>query len=516
MSFQVRRVTASRKKRCFPWARLPLIIGVLRPLAGWYRSWKTRKEEETRSSHRTLILKRFLLVLIAVLCAFLLLAGTVKALVGLHVISIRSLVSLTGAELPKDEQGFTNILLLGEGDATHDGKDLTDTIMVVSIDPAKTKSAVLLSLPRDLYFLKSEKMGKGRINSLYRDYKILLRRQGKNDREASLEAMKELGAVLGGHLNLTIHHVIKVNFTGFEQAIDAIGGIDVTVPEAINDTEYPDENYGFEPFSIAAGPAHLDGKTALKYARSRHTTSDFGRSARQQQIIVAIGETVKKKGLYKNPATVTDLLKVFSDNVVMTMTVRELIGLAGLAEDVTPDHIITMQLNDRNGLYDGIVEPGGFLYTPPREQFEGASVLLPVSIPEFPVTWKQIERLSAILFRQRAIALAHPKIAILNAGAKSGLARKLGGELIRYGYDVQRIENMDIPKAELKASNMGSYVYAKNPEDATLKNFFADLLHLPIVTHPVPLIPEGQMEQIVVVISKDYGFQPLQDLLTTP
>jgi len=515
MSFQVRRVTEARKKRRFPWAKLPIMLTVLRPLAGWYRSWKTQKKEEERSAHRTLLLKRFLLVLIAILCAFLLLAGTVKALVGLHVISVRSLVSLTGSELPKDEQGFTNILLLGQGDAGHDGKDLTDTIIVASIDPAKTKSAVLLSLPRDLYFLKSEKMGKGRINSLYRDYKILLKRQGKTDREASLEAMKELGVVVGDHLNLPIHHVIKVNFTGFEQAVDAIGGIDITVPEAINDMEYPDENYGYETFSIAAGPAHLDGKTALKYARSRHTSSDFDRSARQQQIIVALGEKVKKEGLYKNTSTITDLLKVFSDNVVMTMTVRELIGLGGLAEDITPDHIISMQLNDRNALFNSTVEPGGFLYTPPRDQFDGASVLLPISIPEFPITWKQIDTLGTILFHQRAIGLAHPKIAILNAGAKSGLARKLGNELIRYGFSVQRIENFNIPKAELKNANMGSYVYAEKPEDAIAKSFFADLLHLPIVTHPLPLIPAEQTEQIVIVLDKDFSFQPLQDLLTT-
>ena len=515
MSFSVRRVSEARKKRRFPWAKLPLIIGLLRPLTGWYRSWKARKEEETRSSKRTLLLKRFLLVLIAILCAFLLFAGTVKALMGLHIISMRSLVSITGSELPKDEQGFTNVLFIGEGDAGHDGKDLTDTIIVASMDPAKTKSVVLLSLPRDLYFLKSEKMGKGRINSLYRDYKILLKRQGKGEKEASLEAMKELGETIGAHLNLPIHHVVKVNFTGFEQAVDAIGGIDVTVPDAINDTEYPDENYGFEPCSIAAGPAHLDGKTALKYARSRHTSSDFGRSARQQQIIVAIGEKVKKEGLYKNPATITDLLKVFSDNIEMTMTVRELIGLAGLAEDLTPDRIITMQLNDRNALFDSVVEPGGFLYTPPRDQFEGASVLLPVSIPEFPVTWKQIERLSALLFRQRDIYLARPTIAVLNAGAKSGLARKLGNELTRYGFRVERIENINIPKAELKNANMGSYVYAEKPDDAVAKNFFADLLHLPIVTHPVPLIPAEQMQQIVIVLDKDYSFQPLQDL-TTP
>ncbi len=515
MPFSVRRVSQARPKRRFPWKSLPLLLAIVRPLRGWYANWQERKEEEIRSERRTLILKRALLVLIAILCAFLLLAGTVKALVGLHIISMRSLVSVTGADLPRDERGFTNILLLGEGDAGHDGKDLTDTIMVVSLDPTHTESAVLLSFPRDLYFLKSEKMGKGRINSLYRDYKILLRRQGKSEREASLESMKELGATIGTHLHLPIHHVIKVNFSGFEQAVDAIGGIDITVPEAINDTEYPDENYGYETFAIAAGPAHLDGKTALKYARSRHTTSDFGRSARQQQIVIAIGQKVQTEGLYKNPATITDLLKVFSDNVAMTMTVRELIGLAGLAEQIKPDRIITMQLNDRNALYDSVVEPGGFLYAPPRDQFEGASVLLPVSIPEFPVTWKQIETLASLLFQHREIRIAQPRIAILNAGAKSGLARKLGAELVRYGYNVQRIENVDIPRETLKAANIQSYVYAGKPEDATAQTFFSDLLSLPVVSAPVPSIPTGQMEQIVIVLGQDYAFTPLQNLLTT-
>ncbi|OIO54590.1 hypothetical protein AUJ46_02730 [Candidatus Peregrinibacteria bacterium CG1_02_54_53] len=513
MSFSVRRVSEMRKKRRFPWQKLPLILAVVRPLAGWYRSWKMRHEKKVRHEQRTLLLKRALLVLLAILFAFLLFAGTVKALVGLHIISMRSLVSLTGTDLPKDEKGFTNILLLGEGDADHDGTDLTDTIIVASIDPTETKSAVLLSLPRDLYFLKTEKMGKGRLNSLYRDYKILLRRQGTEEREASLEAIRELGKVVGENLDLPIHHVVKVNFTGFEQAVDAIGGIDITVPEAINDTEYPDENYGYETFSIAAGPAHLDGKTALKYARSRHTSSDFARSSRQQQIIVAIGEKVKSKGLYKNPSIVTDLMKIFADNVEMTMSVRELVGLANLAERIAPDRIIAMQLNDRNALYDSIIEPGGFLYTPPRDEFEGASVLLPVSIPEFPVTWKQVKTLSAILFRERSVILARPAIGILNAGARSGLARRLGNELTRYGFNVQRIENADIPK-DLQKQNDWTMIIARADGNMEVVEYLSNLLKITTNSEDVPISQE-QRETVTIVLGKDYGYQPLQNLLVT-
>jgi len=513
MTFQVRRVSQTRKKRRFPWQKLSLFITILRPIAAWYRTWKQRREEEQEEHGRQLLLKRGLLVLLAILCSFILIAGTVKALVGLKVLTMRSLVSMSGAPLPKDERGFTNILLLGQGDKDHDGTDLTDTIIVASIDPTNTKSAVLLSLPRDLYILKSEKMGKGRINSLYRDYKITLRRQGLKDPEASLEAMKELGTVIGDHLSLPIHHIIKADFTGFEKAVDAIGGVDVIVPEDINDIEYPDENYGFEPFSIKAGPAHLDGVTALKYVRSRHTTSDFGRSARQQQIVTAIAERVKSQGLYKDTSMIADLFKIFADHVLMTMSTRELIGLADLTKDVTPARVISAQLNDRNALFDGTIEPGGFLYTPPRDQFDGASILLPISIPEFPVTWKQIITFGRLIFGQRSIYLAKPQIAILNAQAKSGLGRKLSNELIRYGFDVQLTENLDIPKNVLKEAKNPTYVTAQNSSATEMASFFADLLKMPVVATPNPAIPPNQLKQVTIVLDKDYTYRPIQDLL---
>lgn len=515
MSFQIRRVTPARSKRRFPWGRIPLVLSITRPLIQWFASWKRRRQEEETHALRMTILKRALLILFAVLCAFLLLAGTVKALVSLRIISVKSVISASGTELPKDENGFTNILLLGQGDINHDGKDLTDTVIVASIDPAKTKSAVLLSLPRDLYFLKTEKMGKGRLNSLYRDYKILLKRKGLKEAEASQEAMKELAAVIGEHLDLPIHHVIKADFTGFVKAVDAAGGVDVTVPYDINDTEYPDENYGFQTFSIAAGPAHLDGETALKYVRSRHTTSDFGRSARQQQFIVALGEKVKAQKLYRNTGTVAEMMRIFSEHVEMTMTLRELIGLANLAENVTPANVITMQLNDRNALYNGLIEPGGFLYTPPRDLFEGAAVLLPVSIPEFPVTWKQIQTLSTLLFEHRSILLARPTIAILNAGAKSGVGRKLANELTRYGFTVERVENAKMPKTQMKQEDQTMVLAKDKSADSPAAGFFGNLLHLPGATAPVSLPPE-QLSQVTIVIGTGYTFTPLQDLAPPP
>ncbi|MEI8230697.1 MAG: LCP family protein [Candidatus Peregrinibacteria bacterium] len=513
MPFQVRRVSSPRPRRLFPWKRLAVLLTIARPVVLLYESWKKRHEEVKQHEHRTLLLKRIAIILISVLFALLLLAGTVQALISLKVLTVRSLLNTAGTSLPRDEKGFTNMLILGVGDKDHDGVDLTDTMIIASIDPTKTKSTLLLSLPRDLYLLKTENMGKGRINSLFRDYKIDLKRSGMKEPELSIEAMKELGKEIGNQIGITIHGVVKADFTAFEKAVDTIGGIDVTVPYNIVDTEYPDLNYGFSTFQIAAGLQHLDGATALKYVRSRHTTSDFGRSARQQDVLVAIGNTIKAQKLYTKPGTIMDMWKIFSDHVQMTVSLGELISLAGAAEGITPDRIITMQLNDRSGLFGDVTQAGGFLYTPPRDQFDGAAVLLPVSIPEFPITWKQIRLLVSFLQDHRDLYLKKPSIAILNVNAKSGLGRKLGNELIRYGFNVTRIENAKVSKADVKASNNFTSVLGGPLSEPVATNFFSTLFGTPTVPNPVPAPPDEQRANVTIMLWKDYVYQPLQNLV---
>jgi LCP family protein required for cell wall assembly len=416
-------------------------------------------------------------------------------------------MAVSGAGLEQDEYGYTNILLLGQGNEDHDGKDLTDTIIVASIDPKETNSVVLLSLPRDLYFLKTEKMGKGRLNSMFRDYRGYLRHKGKETEEASLETMEELAAEIGRSLGLEMHGAIKVNFTAFTEAVDAIGGIEINVPYDIIDPEYPDENFGFDPFEIYAGLQKLDGATALKYARSRHTTSDFGRSQRQQQLIAAIGQKAKEQKIYKSPNVISEFVSIFRENVETTFSMRELIGLAELAEKVDRENIIAMQLNDRNALYDSFIEPGGLLYTPPRDQFDGASVLLPVSIPEFPVTWKQIQAFSSILFSLREVHLKKPKISVLNAGASPGMARKLGTELTRFGFDVDLIANASIEKRD------HSTVSPLGETEQELSAFFADLLQIEDISTPADL-PADEQRDIIIIIGRNFRFAPIQNLLS--
>lgn len=478
-----------------------------------YGKWKIRHEEDELKARRVRILKRIAVILIAVLFGLMIVAGTVKALVSLRIITLQTFFSVAGADLPADKDGFTNILLLGAGDKDHDGVDLTDSMMVVSLDPDDTKSAVMLSLPRDLYMLSTEKMGKGRINELYRNHKGYLRRtEDLTGAEASPLALKELAAEIGRKLGMEIHRVAKVDFTAFVDGVDALGGVDITVPYDIVDTEYPGPNYTYETFEIRQGPQHLDGETALKYARSRHTTSDFGRSARQQQLLTALGEKARAQGIARSPATITQLLKTLSEHVETTMTFAEVLGAAKLGEKIDREKMISMNLNIETGIDTPFAVPGGFLYTPPRDQFDGASVLLPYSIPEYPVTWKQIQAFVQVLLHDREMLLAKPQIQILNAGAKSGTARILGNELVRYGFDnVADPQNAsDDRKNPLKLP--ATIVVARTPEDKKTAEFFADVLGLPMGPLPPEILPEKQ-GQVTIVLGTDYAYRPLQDLI---
>ncbi|MBM3231424.1 LCP family protein [Candidatus Peregrinibacteria bacterium] len=501
MSFNVRPLERkpSLLKR---WAgTIAATITIVRPLVAWYCSWKAAQKRIRRIG----ALKRVLTVLIATLAALLLLAGVVRAVMMVSGVGVTEMMGVAGTPPPTDEHGYTNILLMGQGDEDHDGKDLTDTVMIGSIDP-KTRSAVLLSLPRDLYFLSTEKMGKGKLNTFYRDYKSYLRFQkGMDEQEASSAAIRELSMEIGRSLGMEIHHAVKVDFIGFVKAVDALGGVDIDVPYDIDDPEYPNTTYGFEPFVLKAGMRHLDGETALKYARSRHTSSDFGRSARQQQLLSALADQAREKGMLRNAGAITSLFSIVSEHSETTLTVREILGLAAAAESIEKDKILSLQLNDRNALYDSYIEPGGFLYTPPRDQFEGAAVLLPVSIPEFPVTWKQIKTFTTLLAEHRNIHLAKPTFAVLNAGAAPGTARRLSNELVRYGFTVERTENADSGKQDTS-------LILVSPEPDPAMDFFVKLLGLPTGPAPENFAP-AQRSRITILLGKDYRYVPIQDLM---
>jgi len=263
-----------------------------------------------------------------------------------------------GKELKTDETGHTNILLLGTGGKGHDGANLTDTIIIASID-YKNKSVSMLSIPRDLYIMDRQQ----RINSVYdtesRKYK------------SSKKGLQKLEKIVEEITGTKLQYYVKVDFNGFIKIIDSIGGVDIMVEHKIYDPYYPKgETIYFETFKLDAGQQVLNGKIALKYARSRKTTSDFDRAKRQQKLLFAIKEKAMSLNILTDAGKLGDIYNSIDESIETDMALAEIIELGKLGQDFQKDDIIPLVLNDDP------TSCGGLLYTPVRDYFSGASVLL--------------------------------------------------------------------------------------------------------------------------------------------
>lgn len=322
-----------------------------------------------------------------------------------------------GSELHQDEKGMTNLVLLGDGGSVRDGADLVDTIMVASLDH-QNNAVTLLSIPRD-YYVNSQY--NSRINELYRNHKNLL------GDERAFELFQE---VVGKIVNLDIHYYLRVDFTAFVEAVDALGGIDVTVPVAIEDPFYPNPtDDGYDPFALAAGPQHLDGETALKYVRSRKTTSDYDRAGRQQLVLAAMREQALSKEVLTSSRILKELYGTLKKHLNTDMTLREMLSLAHFAKNFDRSRLINKVL------HDDPARDGGFLYTPERELYGGQFVLLPYND-------QVIGRYADLLFKKRQAYYDPLRLEVLNASKLSGIAGKLASTFTRFGFDVTNVDNL--------------------------------------------------------------------------
>jgi LCP family protein required for cell wall assembly len=187
--------------------------------------------------------------------------------------------------------GRTNVLLLGVDRRKGDGWTYrTDTIMILTADPG-TGRAGLLSIPRDLQ-VPIPGHGEDRINTS-NVYGYLEGYPGGGPALLRDTIEANFGSPIDGH--------IMLDFRAFERLVDDIGGIEVCVPETLHDTRYPDPRPGdphaFKTVHFDPGCQQMDGEQALMYARSRMSTSDFDRAARQQQILLSIRERVSNPGV---------------------------------------------------------------------------------------------------------------------------------------------------------------------------------------------------------------------------
>jgi LCP family protein required for cell wall assembly len=253
-----------------------------------------------------------------------------------------------------------NIVLYGYGGDQHSGAFLSDSIMVISILPVQGHLPQIaeISIPRDWYVtipLRNGKSTQQRINFAYAAGML-----GEGPQPASaVDAGAAVADPLLSHLlGVGINYFVGVDFGAFKQAVDAVGGITIDVPAAFTDNQYPAGecdlgNCGYETVHFNKGVQHMNGATALVYARSRHGNdgqgSDFARSRRQQQIIVALKDQIESVGGF---GKLPDVINALGDNVLTNLTIGDAEALYGLVNDVDPASIEHISIDDTNFLYD--------------------------------------------------------------------------------------------------------------------------------------------------------------------
>lgn len=285
---------------------------------------------------------------------------------------------LTNSGELKEENGLTNFLLLGTGGSRHEGPNLTDTLIFISLNNRSSRIS-LLSLPRDIWV---EKL-KQKLNSIYAI--------GQADDGNGLELAKE---VVGDITGQPIHYMVVIDFNVFKEIIDLVGGIDVFVERSFDDYKYPKENGDYQAATISGeiyqhlrftkGMTHMDGKTALKFARSRNSKdplegSDFARNKRQQKILLALKNKLFSQKIFADLTKIQSAYKMLLKNIDTDIRDKNLPKLIRLFFKFEEKNISPLVLDE------GDENNPGFLKNPPVEKY-GAWVLMPRS-----ETWKDFQ-----------------------------------------------------------------------------------------------------------------------------
>lgn len=246
----------------------------------------------------------------------------------------------------------------------------TDTMMLVSLDPA-TSTIGVLSIPRDLYVQLPGYSNLQRVNSA-----MVL---GETQRLGYGPTLMMQTVQL--NLGIRVHDFFAVDFQAFIDLVNAIGGIDVETEYTINDREYPDLYYGYDPFYLPAGSHHLDGYNALRFARTRHGDSDIQRAERQQQVLYAVRDRILNLNMV--PALLAQapsLWSSWSDNVYTGLTFEQIIQL-GLYVRNIPRENITMGVIDYRYLQSYMTPDNASVLIPNRSRL--GSLMVEVFGPNY-------------------------------------------------------------------------------------------------------------------------------------
>ncbi|TMC35319.1 MAG: LytR family transcriptional regulator [Chloroflexi bacterium] len=253
-----------------------------------------------------------------------------------------------------------NLLVMGFGGSGHDGAYLTDSMVVMSLLP-QSHHTTLISVPRDLWVQIPP--GSGQYHKINAAYEY-----GSNNNAKPADGGNAAAAKVSLVTGLDVKYWLTINFQGFREFIDSIGGIDVYVPDSFTANypanDDPNINPNWIKVHFSKGMQHMNGETAIRYARARYVLdnpaegSDFARSARQQIMIKAALSKVKQMSTWPS---LYNALNALQHTIYTNMSLADLMQFA-LKMDLTNAHRVG--LSNQNVLTSGTAPDGEYILKP--------------------------------------------------------------------------------------------------------------------------------------------------------
>ncbi len=363
--------------------------------------------------------------LFLVLGIFFVLANKTKILLKKFSIFALQIASDTIWEKPvKDEFWQINFLVLGCWWEDWPWWWLTDTIMIASYNPT-LQTVTFLSIPRDLYIENKETGYKWKINWLFAS--VYLKNKDKLWQHAAMDlAAKVLERQIYQITDVNIDKYVIITFKWFVDFINTLWGIDIYVPYTLIDTKYPTYNWWRTTIKFEKWWHHLNWRDALIYARSRHSTSDFSRAQRQQQIIKAVIKKLVSTDTFLSINKIKQLYTKYKEMVYTNLSFKEILWLAGYLNKIK--HFFSFVYTaDCDWTSWKTVTPWCLLYYPSRDLFNWLSVLLPIwATPQNVDYYENMKKFAFVVIYNQWFLLENPKIEIDNWVNKKLLYKKYG------------------------------------------------------------------------------------------
>ena len=405
---------------------------------------------ERSVSRQTVLLAVFFAVIVGILSALGAMASYRASANGTSIMTeiqrlplIAQLKQVTGVADSTDISGASdlnkdrmNILMLGIGGDGHDGAELTDTIILASVD-LKNKKVGLLSIPRDLAY----PLGEGqfeKINAVNAYF------EQDHPGQGALLTAKAFSVLLGQ----PIDHVIRIDFSGFADFVNAVGGVDVNVERTFTDYQYPTPDDKWTTISFKKGLQHMDGATALVYTRSRHGNngegSDFARSRRQQLVLMAVREKILSMGTLTDRRALANLYSAIATHVQTDFTPWSALALAPILQNFSAENITSHVLTDdpSNVLVAANVN-GAYMLFPRNPDWSAIRDIAanPFTDGGYPGASATTVSTSSTKATAAAPIVVHSRIEVRNGTTRTGFAAQMAAKLERSGFDVKAFGN---------------------------------------------------------------------------